>query len=166
MPARQEGDLQVLERLTAGCLVLARRRWVVSLGESLRSQATASGEAAFAALNRWRLEKNLPECLFWVEKTHYPLRGDVYKPQFLDFTSPLFVEVFRSALRDNADPLTFEEVLPAAGDLPRGPGGERWAVEIQLDTLALGPEDVPEDFAGRTGNCLTQLPSAAGGRSV
>ncbi|HEY3571440.1 MAG TPA: lantibiotic dehydratase [Thermoanaerobaculia bacterium] len=167
VPARREGDLLVLDRLTSGCLVLARRRWVVSLGEELRRQvAAASGEAAFAALNRWRLEKQLPESLFWIEKTPYPLKGDVYKPQYLGFSSPLLVEVFRAALRDNGDPLTFEEMLPTAGDLPRGPGGERWAVELQVDTLALAPGEVPEGRAGRPGPGLIPIPTAAGGRSI
>jgi hypothetical protein len=166
VPAHPAGSGQVLERLTAGCLVLARRRWVVSLGEDLRRQAAAADdEAAFVAVNRWRLEQDLPERLFWIEKTHHELVGEVYKPQYLDFTSPLFVEVFRSALRLNGDPLTFEEMLPAAGDLPPGPQGERWAVELHLDTLPLEPDELSAELAGESGT--TVWPSlAAGGRFV
>jgi hypothetical protein len=165
--SRREGSVQILERLTAGCLVLARRRWVASLGEDLRREsAVASEEEAFAALNRWRLEHDLPERLFWIEKTHYDLVGDVYKPQYLDFTSPLFVEVFRSALRTNSDPLAFEEMLPVSSDLPRGPGGERWAVELQLDTLPLGADDLPAELASESGLGPAWPSLAAGGRFV
>lgn len=167
VPARRAGSVQVLERLTAGCLVLARKRWVASLGEELRRQAaTAPDEEAFAALNRWRLKQNLPERLFWIEKTHYESIGEVYKPQFLDFTSPLFVEIFRSALRANGDPLSFEEMLPVAGDLPRGPGEERWAVELHLDTLPLRPDDLPVELAGESGLTSVWSSLAAGGRFV
>lgn len=165
VPARQKGAAKVLERLTTGCLVLARRRWQVSLGEELRRQAAASEEAAFAVLNRWRIQQNLPERLFWIEKTHYEHVGDVYKPQYLDFTSPLFVEVFRYALRINGDPLIFEEMLPVAGDLPQGPRGEHWAVELQLDTLPLGPEALSADLAGASGVYLDPA-LAADGRAI
>ncbi len=166
---RREGDAQIFDRLTAGCLVLARRRWLVSLGEELRRRlATDPDEAVFAALQRWRIDLALPERLFWIEKTHYGLLGDVYKPQYLDFTSCLFVEVFRSALRLNADPLTFEEALPAASDLPLGPGDERWAVELQIDTLPLGPGGLFEGAEGTAGGAdlCQSLPSASGGRFV
>ncbi len=167
VPARQVGSVRVLERLTAGCLVLARRRWVVAVGQDLRRQAAeAADEEVFAAVNRWRLEQNLPERLFWIEKTHYDLVGEVYKPQYLDFTSPLFVEVFRSALRINGDPLTFEEMLPAAGDLPPGPEGERWAAELHLDTLPLGPDDLPAEVGGEAGFSPVWSSLAAGGRFV
>lgn len=163
VPPRQEGSVQILERLTVGCLVLARRRWVTSLGEDLRRDvASGSEEDAFAALNRWRMKQNLPERLFWIEKTHYALVGDVYKPQYLDFTSPLFVEIFRSALRINGDPLVFEEMLPVSSGLPQGPGGERWGVELQLDTLPLGPDDLPSEIANGSGYSMWTPPAAGG----
>jgi hypothetical protein len=166
VPARQKGGVRVLERLTAGCLVLARRRWIVSMGENLRRETAAmSEEEAFAALNRWRMKLDLPERLFWIEKMHYHSIEEVYKPQYLDFTSPLFVEVFRSALRINHDPLTFEEVLPGPGDLPSGPGGERRAVELHLDTLSLGPDDLPVDLAGRVGFSMASSSLASGERN-
>jgi hypothetical protein len=165
VPARQRGAVKVLERLTAGCLVLARRRWQVSLGEELRRQAAAPAEAAFAALNRWRIQQNLPERLFLIERTHYQQVGDVYKPQCLDFTSPLFVEVFRSALRSNRDPLVFEEMLPVAGDLPQGAQGEHWAVELQLDTLPFEPEALSVNLAGASGVYLDSA-LATGGRAL
>lgn len=167
VPLRREGSVQIQDRLTAGCLVLARRRWVVSLGEDLRREvAAASEEKAFAALNHWRIQQSIPERLFWIEKTHYTLVGDLYKPQYLDFTSPLFAEVFRSALRINGDPLTFEEVLPGSSDLPWGPGGERWAVELHLDTLPLGPDDLPAELGGESGLASIGTSLAAGGRSI
>jgi hypothetical protein len=166
-PERREGAVRILERLTAGNLVLARRRWVVAVGEGLRREVTAgSEEEAFAALNRWRIDNLLPESLFWIEKTHYEHVGVVHKPQYLNFTSPLFVEVFRSALRANGDPLTFEERLPAAGDLPYAPGGERWAVELQLDTLPLGPPALRTELAGDAGLAAPSTSLAVGGRSV
>jgi len=167
VPARREGAVQILERLTAGCLVLARRRWVVSLGEELRRRVEAgTREDAFALLNRWRGEQGLPHRLFWIEKTHYEGLGELYKPQYLDLTSPLFAEVFRSALRLNGDPLTFEETLPELGGLPRGQGGERWAVELQLDTLPLGPGDLPGERSAESVTSQVSFPSAVGGRSV
>jgi hypothetical protein len=163
-PERRQGAVRILERLTAGNLVLARRRWVVSLGEELRREVAAgSEEDAFAALNRWRLDNRLPESLFWIEKTHYERVGTVHKPQYLQFTSPLFVEVFRSALHANGDPLTFEESLPAVGDLPHAPGGERRAVELQLDTLPLAPHELRAELAG-TGLAAPSTSLAVGGR--
>ena len=95
------------------------------------------------AVNRWRLERNLPERLFWIEKIDHPRIKGVRKPQYLDFTSPLCVEIFRSVMCLNSDPLTFEEALPAPEDMIPGPGQERWALELQIDTLSLGPDDFP-----------------------
>jgi hypothetical protein len=56
------------------------------------------------------------------------------KPQYIDFSSPIFVELFRQRLAAS-DQLAMEEVLPAVEDGIPDESGARWAVELQLDSL-------------------------------
>jgi hypothetical protein len=58
------------------------------------------------------------------------------KPLFIDFRSPIFVELFRQRLVES-EQLTMEEVLPAIDQGIEDEAGVRWAVELQIDSLLL-----------------------------
>jgi hypothetical protein len=137
--ARQEGDLVLQDRLTLGNLVVRRKRWFLTPNPLAGRLDGLSDAAALAFIDGWRRKLGLPDRMVLIEKVHHAIRDDFYKPQYLDFTSPLFVALFRTALRENGESLTFEEVLPEPGSAPRDETGEAWVFELILDSLALRP---------------------------
>jgi hypothetical protein len=140
LPARRmEGDVAVGDRLTLDDVVVARRRWYVSPNPLTGPCDGMDDAEAFEAINRWRLDRGLPERVFFIEHVHHPRRDDFHKPQYLDFTSPMLVALFRSALRYNAASLTFEEMLPSPDTVPCDEHGTPWAIELLVDDLVSGP---------------------------
>lgn len=135
-PGRRQGDIEVLDRVTLGRLILVRRRYRVPAAV-LREVLKPPSSRAFAALDAWRRGQELPASLFLLERVQFGDRTEVRKPQFLDFRSPSFCRLLAAALPSGDEELVFEEVLPSPEAFPRDPGGEAWAVEIQLDTLAV-----------------------------
>jgi len=135
---RQVGDVRFLGRLLAGDVVLMRRQWVVPPA-ALQEAAALPAPAAFAALHRWRIRHGLPDRVFLLEKVDDALQAKLYKPQFVDFSSPSLVTMLCSILRMADEPLTFEEALPLPENLPRDGGGTQWGLELVLDTFALRP---------------------------
>ena len=90
---------------------------------------------AFLAVNRWRLERRLPDRAFLAETVTRGAGPPRRKPQYIDFTSPLFVEIFRAAVQAGAEEIELAEALPDPGGMLRGADGRSWAVEVQLDNL-------------------------------
>lgn len=134
---RPVGDIRIHERVVLGRVVLARRRWIVPVASAAACFELPPPQA-FAALDRWRCARGLPERVFAIERVVFQgVAGEVFKPQYLDFTSPSFCSLFEAILRTSGETLVLEEVLPAADAFPRGADGERWAVELQADTLGL-----------------------------
>ena len=95
----------------------------------------ASDVQAFAVVNRWRLERRLPDRVFLAEPVARQSGPPRRKPQYIDFTSPLFVEIFRSAVEAVSGELEISEALPDPEGMLRDADGRRWAVEVQLDNL-------------------------------
>ncbi len=132
---RQEGKVTLRERLTLGNLVLLRKRWIVPPDALPGAADKLSGVKAFTAINNWRIELGIPDRVFVIERiAHSPVV--ISKPQLIDFTSPLFVNVFSSILQSPVPALIMEEVLPDMHALPRDAEGRRWCVELMLDSLA------------------------------
>jgi hypothetical protein len=131
--------VRVRERLTLDNLILRRKRWRVETDKLLERLGPAGEAEAFEAINLWRLDRSIPDRVFVRERVHDRRRDDRYKPQYIDFTSPLLVEVFQSTLRHNREVLTFEELMPAPDLALRDARGRSWAVEILLDELAAQP---------------------------
>lgn len=135
---RPDGDIAVRRRVTLDNVVLLRKRWRLELSAVLEELGEASDSSFFLALNRWRLERGIPDRVFVLEKRQSSLLDNLYKPQFIDFTSPSLVAVFRGLSRWTPCPIVLEEMLPLPEDFPTAADGKRWAVELQCDTLALG----------------------------
>lgn len=142
---------QILHRTILERVVLARKRWLVPAAGATGFTALAADLAALSppralvAIDRWRRLHGLPERLFVIERVSHPAVERIFKPQYLDFASPLFCELFRALLgkavrqaggSDAA--LILEEALPDPGDLPRDAAGQPWAVEVQVEPLLLG----------------------------
>lgn len=132
------GDVEVWRRLRIGSVVVGRRGWFVPSRLLPPEIFEDSPAERFIKLNEWRLELGIPEQVFMVESLRDDLRGTFYKPQYLDFTSPAFVELALTSFEKMKDlTLQFDEMLPLPTALPAAADGTRRAIELQLDTLSL-----------------------------
>ena len=100
-------------------LVIRRRGWGIPktlLPEKANAESSAN---YFLRLNQWRQNLSLPEKVFITIdspdfKTDKNIRSssDDYKPQYIDFTSPLFVQLFSKLISKTPAYLKIEEMLP------------------------------------------------------
>jgi hypothetical protein len=136
-PTRNEGVTTYL-RHRVGNVVYRRRTWVFETAYLRDSLTGLSEPAAFRLLNRWRRDLGIPERAFLAEPIiNAPI--PYTKPQFVDFTSPLLSEIFRSAMQKEIARLELSEALPRPErNIPVG-GEQRWAVELQLESMGVLP---------------------------
>ncbi|MEA2602769.1 MAG: hypothetical protein QOF89_3761 [Acidobacteriota bacterium] len=143
-------DVEVGDRHSIGNVVYARKTWTFD-APSLRSRVTGLSPArAFDAINRWRLDRGIPERVFLAEPIPGTGPTPQKKPQYIDFTSCFLVEIFRSALERTASSLRMSEALPAPDDLPLGERNRRLAVEIQLDSAGFQSAESPPRLRSQT----------------
>lgn len=156
---RRRGDVEVWPRLRIGSLLVGRRGWFVPLRLLPPEIFKSSPAEAFDKLNEWRIKLGIPEQVFAVEPLRDEHRGIFYKPQYLDFSSPTFVELTLTAFAKMMD-LTwrFDEMLPSAAALPVAADGKRRVFELQLDTLSLRRVSRGGDGEGEKGLALAQDP--------
>jgi len=143
---RSTDGLAVRERLTLGRLVLYRRRWRIDPGRRPGRLGRHADPETFAALHRWRHELELPQRFYVIERRPAPGPRQVFKPQYIDLSSPLFADVFLGILdQQQDDALVLEEALPAPDAYPRDGGKSRRAVEVVVEGLSLQPPFSPEE---------------------
>jgi Lantibiotic dehydratase, N terminus len=126
------GEVKLLPRLSIGNVVLRRRSWASATQDLCRQVEGLSPARAFAAVDRWRRARGVPDQVFLARPAGVRTIRD--KPLFIDFSSPIFVELFRRRLAAH-EQLTMEEVLPSIEEGVPDEAGVRWAVELQLDSL-------------------------------
>jgi hypothetical protein len=142
LPAVQEGDVTVYRRVRMGNVVIRRKRWIISTEPWRAMVQDAEYHELFETVNRWRLEHGVPAQVFLSEKLPVKFfEQEVYKPQYMSFTSPLFLNVFVSILKAGQERLAIEEMLPTPDMFPTDGNGRRWAVELQLDSLFMGQRE-------------------------
>jgi lantibiotic biosynthesis dehydratase-like protein len=129
-----QGQLTVQRRIVNGSIILKRRRWIVSSGSLPRFNEQCEHEL-FAQINRWRIAHGIPDRVFL--ELHIPSSRSQthHKPQYIDFTSPLFVRVLQAEVPKTIDFFTLEEALPPPNSYPHAPDGSQWAIEFLLDTI-------------------------------
>ncbi len=135
--AAKTAELTLSKRLTIGSVVLKRKRWEAPIAGLSGKLRKSGGHQEFLAIDRWRSELGIPERVFLIETIYHRDRNQVRKPQYIDFSSPLFVSLFRSTLKDRTTSAIFEEVLPQATAMPRDTQGRNWTIELLLDTLTM-----------------------------
>lgn len=128
------GDVMHHPRLAMGDVILRRRSWAVPAEGFRREVEGLSPARFFAAVEQWRRTRGIPDQVFLPRPPGKNTHRD--KPQFIDFSSPVFVELFRQRLADS-EQLAMEEVLPAVEDGIPDESGARWAVELQFDSLVV-----------------------------
>lgn len=102
-------------------LVIQRKGWYFPLAK-LPLQASGETQMAyFLRLQQWRLAENLPTQVFYsLNALQRPgvveERSDHYKPQYLDFSSPLLVDLFARALKKVERYLKIEAMFPTPNE--------------------------------------------------
>ncbi|MEM9655665.1 MAG: hypothetical protein AAGA65_26500 [Actinomycetota bacterium] len=139
-PRPLTADIRLQDRLWAGQVLLKRRRWLVSVA-SLREKLFSVDDAAlFVRVQHWRLDYGLPSRVFIARRSGLDVNEAHYKPQYVDFSSPLSLALFRSTVEPmQREWIGLEEMIPNpdAGLARLSDGEERWAFEIQLDSFPL-----------------------------
>jgi hypothetical protein len=121
------GAAEHTPRITIDRLVVARRTWRTTIGESGLAEPTGYAEK-FLAARRWRAALGLPERVFVKIATET-------KPVYVDFTAPRYVSAFCAMVRSAGDRvgLTVTELLPDPSQawLPDA-RGRRYFSELRL----------------------------------
>ena len=115
VPVRRQGEAESTPRLWMGDVVVRRRRF--SLPAPELPAAPATDAAAYRAVDEWRRRHDLPRRVFWLEPRSHPVAGIYHKPQYLDWASPLFVDLFLGRRFDPAAPCRRE--APRQADVVR-----------------------------------------------
>jgi hypothetical protein len=117
-----------LPRISIDGVVIGRERWNPPLAPLQAAVAPKSAAERWIALRRWRAELELPRWVF-VKVPEEP------KPMYVDFDSPLYVELFTKIVR-KASAVVVSEMLPTPEQtwLPDA-AGERYTSEFRIVTV-------------------------------
>jgi len=141
---KEENGWFKLPQVTIGQhLVLQRKAWGVPPNELPLRGKTEVESAYYLRLNLWRSQHQLPRQLFFTlgptefgESDTAERKGDLHKPQFMDFSIPALVSHFARELTKVDGYLKLEEMLPdAAGMLTVG--GEKAVSELVVSWSSL-----------------------------
>jgi hypothetical protein len=133
---RGEG-VEIVQRHAAGSIVYQRKAWTFEVQKMQATLAGLSSVQAFRDVNRWRVHHGLPDRVYIAEPLAGTGNNPYSKPQYIDFTSGLFVELFRAILNRGLPRLRIFEALPTPEEIPLYRCGARMAVEIQLESSGL-----------------------------
>jgi hypothetical protein len=98
-------------------LIIQRKRWFVSKDYLPLKLNNETESGYFIRLNRWITENKIPLKVFITIKPSEAESGerektDDYKPQYIDFESPVFVQLFHKLIKKVTTKLKIEEILP------------------------------------------------------
>lgn len=117
-------------------IIIQRKSWFIPKELLPVKESHESQSSYFIRVNEWRIKNKLPDELFI--KIVYPqersdldeeilkeLGRDDYKPQYISFDNPFFVEIFSSACRKIPRTLKLTEMLPNSSQLLQFGQGKR-----------------------------------------
>lgn len=98
-------------------LVIQRKKWHIPFDFLPVKKHDETEAAYFIRINRWIKENHIPSKVFITIKPPNGNRSGVektddYKPQYIDFQSPVFVQLFHKLIKKVKDKLRIEEFLP------------------------------------------------------
>jgi Lantibiotic dehydratase, N terminus len=135
--ARREGGAEIAERHVIGKTVYRRKTWTFDPAELQAALSGLKSVGLFTAINRWRTRYGLPDQVYLAEPQAGSKASSYAKPQYIDFTSCLFVDLFGSVVKRGLGWLRLSEALPAPQEIPSYDHGKRVAIEIQLECSTL-----------------------------
>lgn len=132
LPAVFKDGVSEQKRHRIGNLVFRRRTWLVQQAPLLAALKGLAGAAAFRYLDRWRHSLGMPDQVY-VHEAIVVGPAPYTKPQYVDFTSPQLVDIFRSVFDAGVPEIPVVEALPALHQHFPSAAGPRRAIEIHLD---------------------------------
>jgi hypothetical protein len=152
VPTKETESAIESSRITVGNLVIQRKRWFIR-SESIPSLGP-SDEESYLQINLWRRRIGLPNSIYLIERVNNKESAlAIFKPQYIDFGSPTFMDLFKAAIGDLGEKkfLIVEEALPLPSDFPTSSLGERWAVELMLESLSFAVSSSTPSGIGASG---------------
>jgi hypothetical protein len=126
---RQNGSLNtgilILPRVIYHNNIIVRRKaWVIPKPALPLEDIRETDWQYFSKVKKWQEQNNIPVYAFFrVDRGHKDRkRKDDYKPQFMDFSNPFFVRIFRKAIQNVSTDLLIEETLPHPSDMIKRSG--------------------------------------------
>lgn len=97
-------------------VVIQRRAWHID-NTALLKIVALNGTELFMAVNSWRLSLYLPDQVFFQFNIKKSTASDDRKPQYLDFRSPLLINLFAKKVQKADGQLIIQEMLPNSKQL-------------------------------------------------
>jgi|GEM_PF-5080648 len=97
-------------------IVIQRKTWHIQK-KNLPTFAELDEVQLFIEVNEWRRKLSLPDQVFFVTQSQVDVHSEERKPQYLDFRSPLLVNLFVKKLVKVEKTLVIREMLPGSDQL-------------------------------------------------
>ncbi|TCP59062.1 lantibiotic biosynthesis dehydratase-like protein [Tumebacillus sp. BK434] len=125
-------DVRVYPRVRVGQVVVSRQKWMVPRSRLIEREKKESDFEFFSRVHRWRTNLGLPSRVFIrfmpmtdaenpfaqmfesKEAEQSQVNFTSFKPQYIDFASPLLVRLFGKIIGDTTFGMKIEEMLPEA----------------------------------------------------
>ncbi len=112
-------------------LVLQRKTWIL-YKEALQDTLDIKDPIEFfIKINLWRIDENIPEEVFVYFERHNGSKrpvGDGYKPQYINFSNPFLVTLFKKKADKCLTTMNIQEMLPSSKELMKI-DGKRHVIE-------------------------------------
>ena len=99
-------------------MVLQRKHWIIK-GSQLKILANESDFNYYYRINIWRKQKQIPDKVFITigngKRREEGLSPDDYKPQYIDFSNPVFLPLITKLFK-KSDEIKMAELLPVMDD--------------------------------------------------
>ncbi len=120
-------DVSCIPRLTFGeKIIIQRKTWLVNkkLFINFFSEGTQNIAEGFLLLNNWLVLNKIPNEVFIkiANKNSQNSQDDNYKPQYINFKSPIFILLFINLIRKADNVIEITEVCPAASQINENSG--------------------------------------------
>jgi hypothetical protein len=141
-------DMAHRPRVTIDKLVIAREQWRIPCA-STEFAAAKDTRARFRGAQQWRRDNGMPRHVFF----RVPFE---MKPMFLDFASPVSVELFAKMVRlgtrtEQPSVVSVAEMLPASGQCWLVDAeGNRYSSELRIVAVAEKRWRIPDSLEGRS----------------
>jgi hypothetical protein len=111
-PVHDIQGINVSARLVIGNLVLRRKRWTAPCSSLPQPKTTGTDVQFYSAVNLWRRAAGIPDKCYVKLDIDFDAVTNRHKPQFMDFSSTLFLRMLASMIQDHAGKIDFEEAMP------------------------------------------------------
>ncbi len=138
--AKDENGIIHQPRISVGAYLIIRRRgWAIPIAIVPKKEAAESHAAYFTKINSWRRAFQIPEKVFIViddprfrGRDAQKAKSDDYKPQYINFSNALLIQLFQKIMTKAPQYLMIEEMLPEPSLILQSKG-ERYVCEYLME---------------------------------